>query len=332
MIHANKLLEIIHIQRDIARLGLDLSGVMSLITERLLYLLQADGSAIELNEAGYMVYRAAAGVALPHLGMKLAVDESLSGWCLTSGLPQICHDTNSDPRVNQAACQAIGIQSMALMPLKHFDTVVGVLKVMAKTPQHFSQEHVAILALMCEQIAAAMYFSSRFGHDNLWHAATHDQMTQLANRALFMEKLRAQLYVNFTTTAILIIDMNGLKQLNDLYGHRHGDAVLAELASRLKHTVRPDDMVARLGGDEFGILLTNAPTQQHCHQLSERIRSRLIPPFHFDEQIHHISVSIGAAMYPDDASSIEALLDAADHQMYANKRQWHEQTHVFAPR
>lgn len=326
MIHASKLLEIIHIQRDIARLGLDLSGVMGLITERLLYLLQADGSAIELNEAGYMVYRAAAGVAMPHLGMKLAVDESLSGWCLTSGLPQVSNDINTDPRVNLAACQAIGIQSMALMPLKHFDTVVGVLKVMAKNPHHFTGEHQAILALMCEQIAAAMYFSSRFGNDSLLHAATHDQMTQLANRALFMEKLRALLYVNLAPTAILIIDMNNLKQLNDQFGHRHGDAALAELAKRLKATIRPDDLVARLGGDEFGILLTNQPTVSKCQQLCHRITERLMAPFLFEGTTHDISASIGFALYPDDASNIDCLMERADQRMYADKRQFYAET------
>jgi diguanylate cyclase (GGDEF)-like protein len=257
--------------------------------------------------------------------MKLAVDDSLSGWCLTAGLPQISNDINLDPRVNLAACQAIGIQSMALMPLKHFDNVVGVLKVMAKNTNHFTGEHQAILVLMCEQIAAAMYFSSRFGDDSLLHAATHDQMTQLANRALFMEKLRALLYVNMAPTAVLIIDMNDLKQLNDQFGHRHGDAVLAELARRLKAAVRPEDLVARLGGDEFGIILSHQPSAQDCQRVCQRINELLAPRFEVDGLPHQISASMGFAIYPDDATHIDQLLDVADQRMYADKRQFYAQ-------
>lgn len=101
-----------------------------------------------------------------------------------------CQDSETDPRVDRLACQKIGLRSMLVMPLKHRGATVGVLKAMSAQSDKFNSSDVVVLELLSEVVAAAMYFSAKYDKDELFKKATHDDMTGLANRALFMDRLR----------------------------------------------------------------------------------------------------------------------------------------------
>lgn len=118
---------------------------------------------------------------------------------------------------------------------------------------------------------------------------------------------------------MLMIDMNGLKAINDSYGHRLGDAALVEIGRRLKSGSRPDDVVARLGGDEFALVMT-FNEQPDTQQLIMRLRKHVNRDFTFEDFKRELSVSIGYAIYPAEDSSIELLLHRADLRMYADKQ------------
>ena len=320
----DQLLAIIRIQTEIAKLGLDLGGVMALVVEKVLTLVRADGAVIELAEGSEMVYRAATGIASPQLGLRLNRKGSLSGLCVESGHPLLCSDSDSDPRVDQAACRRIGLRSMLVVPLKHGEAVVGVLKVMSLRADAFAEGDAAVLELMSELLAAAMFHAARYASDDLFHRATHDDLTGLANRALFLDRLRnglARAERDRRAVGVLISDMDDLKRINDDLGHRAGDAALREFARRLQATARKSDTVARLGGDEFGILLTPVNDRDDLRQTCKRIAAAVQQPFAYEGRAMDLRASLGTALYPDDSRDIETILDLADRAMYVDKRQ-----------
>lgn len=318
------LLEVIKIQTEIARMGLDLGAVMQLVTQQTQELTKAAGAIVEFAEGEEMVYRAAAGIAEPQLGLRLKRFGSLSGQCVHEGQILRCDDSESDPRVDREACRKVGLRSMIVVPLKHNDATVGVLKVVSPSTNAFSDDDIQLLGLMSELIASAMFHAVKYESNELYYRATHDSLTGLANRALFFDRLRlslAQGSRHGDQMGILSIDMDGLKPINDLLGHRAGDAALKEVGARLSDACRKNDTVARVGGDEFGIILSRVNgrgnAKEKCLQLTEKISL----PFQFEDRVLNLGASIGLALYPEDGNSIDELIESADQSMYENKRE-----------
>lgn len=318
-----QLLDIIAIQTEISKLGLDLGGTMALVVDRILPLIGADGAAIELAEGDEMVYRAASGIAAPQLGLRLSLHTSLSGLCVRSDEILNCNDCEQDPRVDLQACRQVGLRSMIVVPLKHGNDSVGVLKAMSRFPNQFGPGDITVVKLLSEVIAAAMYFATKYSDDELFHKATHDAMTGLANRALFVDRVRSAIarYERCQQPAIvLIIDMDGLKRINDTFGHRMGDVLITEFANRLKSCARHSDTVARLGGDEFGFILSPIEMPGGLPAILQRITAALAPPLAIEQQTHVLQASIGAAEFPHDGQNLEHLLEIADQRMYRMKK------------
>lgn len=322
-----QLIEVIKFQTDIAHLGLDLGGVMALVVDRLPLLVGADGAALELVEADEMVYQAASGIAREQVGLRIKRASSLSGLCVATGQVQACADSETDPRVDQVACRRIGLRSMLVAPLKHGGDTVGVLKVMSATPDHFKQNVFELLTLLSDMVGAAMYFATRYGRDELFFLATHDSLTGVPNRALFMDRLRAALRNSARDqrpVAVLMVDLDGLKQVNDFHGHHAGDAVIKEFSRRLQATVRESDTVARVGGDEFAVVLTPVEAAHGVEVLVRRLRTAIAASFELDGQSFPLQASIGISQFPDDAQDIAPLLKLADARMYVEKRAKHD--------
>ena len=315
----DKLLEVIAIQTEVARRGLDLGGVMGLVVHRTLGLVEADGAVVELAEEGDMVYRAAAGMAESSLGLRLARDASLSGLCVQQGRALYCDNASTDPRTDRAACMSMGLQSMVVVPLRHHGETVGVLKAMSAQPSHFKPQHLMLLELLSELVGASMYFATRYAPEALFHKATHDGLTDLPNRSMFLDQLRASLREG-QPCAVVILDLDGLKPVNDRHGHRVGDAVLVEFARRLASGVRHTDTPARIGGDEFAVLLRPVGPGSGLHALVRRLAERVNGDFDFDGLSLPVAASLGAARYPEDGEDLAALLDLADQRMYSHKR------------
>ncbi|WP_374513797.1 diguanylate cyclase domain-containing protein [Niveibacterium sp.] len=319
-----QLLEVIRIQSDIASLGADLSRVMTHVVEQVLPLLHAEGAAIEFAEGDEMVYRAVSGVAKSSLGLRLRRAQSLSGLCVAVGQTLRADDTEVDPRVDRNACRRLGIRSMLVMPLHHQETTVGVLKVMSAQAGRFTDDDATVLELLSRLIASAMFFASQYDVQDLFYKATHDAMTGLANRALFMDRLHATLastHRSGQAAGILMVDMDGLKAINDSLGHRAGDAAIIEFARRLQAGARRTDTVARLGGDEFAVILSPIDTRMGAQTTMQRIDADLAAPFLFDDRVLSLRASVGVALVPEDGCDAEHLIDVADSRMYAMKRE-----------
>ncbi|MET0343118.1 MAG: GGDEF domain-containing protein [Polyangiales bacterium] len=155
-------------------------------------------------------------------------------------------------------------------------------------------------------------------------SASTDPLTGLANRSWFYRVLEERLTPGRgigASAAVLFLDLDGFKEVNDQRGHQAGDTLLAEVAGRISHTVRERDLVARHGGDEFVVLLERIETPAVAHAVAARIIDSIGMPFRVDDDEFTLGVSIGIALYPEHGSTTTELLKRADHAMYRAKFQ-----------
>lgn len=154
----------------------------------------------------------------------------------------------------------------------------------------------------------------------LAHRASHDPLTALPNRAAFDEALAARLAAGAARFALLFIDADNFKAVNDGFGHAAGDAVLVALSQRIKALLHPGDFAARIGGDEFVMIVDPAGHDAQPDSLAERLRAAIADPITLPGgDRYRLSVSIGVAVHPADGTDPTALLTAADAAMYADK-------------
>ncbi|MET0858588.1 MAG: EAL domain-containing protein, partial [Telluria sp.] len=167
------------------------------------------------------------------------------------------------------------------------------------------------------------------------HMAYHDNLTGLPNRALLSDRLdRAMMAAERTERklAVMFIDLDRFKTINDSLGHQTGDHLLKEVAGRLCRAVRASDTVARLGGDEFVVLVPGIRSADECNRVAEKIIEALALPFPFDGRLLHITPSIGICVYPDDGGDVETLMRHADAAMYHAKASGRNNHQFFTER
>jgi len=181
----------------------------------------------------------------------------------------------------------------------------------------------ALLVLLFAFPLAAIYVNAAISVQRE-HQAHHDELTGLANRKFMMRRLQttlAQAASSGTKVGFLLLDLDrGLKEVNDTLGHAVGDRLLRLVAHRLTHSIRPGDLVARLGGDEFAVLLPSVKESSVAREVAARLRAAVAEPIRLEGMSFVIEVSIGIAMFPDDATADELLMQRADVAMYAAKQ------------
>jgi len=154
------------------------------------------------------------------------------------------------------------------------------------------------------------------------YLAHHDALTGLVNRTVLNERIKHTIGLaqrSHEPFAVLFIDLNAFKQINDTYGHEVGDIVLQQVAKRIKQELRDTDTLARIGGDEFVVLLAQIKDNQDVKLIMARIKESMAELFHIKHHELHCHVSQGAAVYPEDGTTVESLLSQADKNMYADK-------------
>jgi diguanylate cyclase (GGDEF)-like protein len=165
------------------------------------------------------------------------------------------------------------------------------------------------------------------------HQALHDSLTGVANRVLLSDRMERALLLAARrggVVALLLLDLNRFKEINDTLGHHHGDLLLQEVAQRIAGVIRDHDTVARLGGDEFAVLLPEVHSEEATMRVAHRILEALRTPADLGGTVVDISASIGAALYPAHCDTAAELLQHADIAMYAAKR-GHLGTVIYDP-
>lgn len=208
------------------------------------------------------------------------------------------------------------------VPLESVEGVMGALAVRSYSPTvRYTQRDQELLQFVSTQVAAAV--ERKRIHARLQYLALHDQLTDLPNRALFSDRLQTALARSrreHTLLALLYLDMDKFKEVNDNYGHTTGDHLLREVALRLRRCVRESDTVGRLGGDEFVVLLDAIEQTTDAALVAEKILLVLSQPYEVDGVTLRIVPSVGTAVYPDDGLDDQQLIRAADAAMYRNKK------------
>ena len=156
------------------------------------------------------------------------------------------------------------------------------------------------------------------------YLAHHDPLTGLANRALFSDRVKQAIHLakrEVNHLALILIDLDDFKIINDQHGHITGDKLLRAIAKRLKTSVRNSDTISRYGGDEFVILLQGLTDKSEASVVEEKLLSLMGEPFHIGDKAIFSGFSIGVAFYPEDGSDEDSLVHVADLRMYTNKRQ-----------
>ncbi len=168
----------------------------------------------------------------------------------------------------------------------------------------------------------------------IWKQANFDFLTKLPNRNMFHDRLEQEIRHAERTglpMALLFLDLDNFKDVNDTLGHDMGDLLLKAAASRLQHCIRDTDMVARMGGDEFTIILRELKHSDDITRIAQDIQREIAEPFRLGTETAFISASIGITVYPQDGTAIDTLVKNADQAMYAAKDQGRNRFSFFTP-
>ena len=167
----------------------------------------------------------------------------------------------------------------------------------------------------------------------LEHEINHDPLTGLANRTLMWDRLEQALHVaqrNKSLVAVVLVDLDKFKEINDTLGHEAGDEVLRVVARKMQSSVRDSDTVARLGGDEFVLILANQPSVRYTLRMIDRLRSDIATPVRIGGTDLRVESSMGVAVFPHDGRTADELVQSADTAMYHAKGQGRNDVHFFS--
>ncbi len=236
---------------------------------------------------------------------------------LADQLPIVVHDYAGGTAEQQHHAQAYGVRSGALVPVLVDGAVWGVLSCHTAEPHPFEQVEVDFLSTVCAALAGAVQRAAVEGR--VRHQATHDALTGLPNRLTLRASLEQALHEDGGPFALLLLDLDDFKDVNDSLGHVAGDEVLGQLGRRLQDVVDGRGVVARLGGDEFAVCLPGARTELEAVEVAAEVVGSMADPFRLPGLDVTLGASIGVALSPQHGTEPGLLLQHADLAMYRAK-------------
>ncbi len=255
---------------------------------------------------------------------------SQAGFAILGGKPVVVEDwAEPQPFAQSAAIQRMGIQSGIVVVIEGSRGPFGILGAHSVRAREYDAGDVDFLQSLANVLADAL--ERQAIEDDIRHRALHDSLTGLPNRALFLDRLDhtlAALRRRGGLAAILFLDLDHFKLVNDSLGHHVGDELLTAAAPRLKQAVRASDTVARFGGDEFGILLEAIADERDAIQMAERVAAAFSRPFVLDGNEHFVSASVGIALARGGELAAELIRDA-DAAMYRAKERGRARYELF---
>lgn len=266
-------------------------------------------------------------------------DMTATAFC--TGQPCISNDCHVDPLLNSAyqdVLRSIGIHSAAALPMLIHGQTAGVLLFLSAERNTFTPEFVELLQRLAGNVSFALENFDQAdekarAEERIKYLATHDSLTDLPNRAMFNQLLSYSIKTaeRFQRRcAVLFIDLDRFKIINDSLGHDAGDILLIEMATRLRSGVRANDVVARLGGDEFMVLLNEVSENNDVREVANHLLLMLGKPMELCGQDCRVTASIGIASFPDDGMDEQTLMKNADLAMYLAKAEGKNDIRFFS--
>jgi len=253
----------------------------------------------------------------------------LSGTAFRSGTAAVSNDYLSDPRgiAFHPVVRADGARSGSAFPLFVQGEIAGIMLFLSAEVNTFTPEFVELLQRLADNVSFALENFDRADEkhradERIEYLASHDSLTELPNREMFNGLLRHTIDTarrNARWFALLFIDLDRFKIINDSLGHDAGDMLLLEVAKRLRGALRASDVVARLGGDEFVVLLEGASDRGDVERIAGHLLSVLGQPMQLSGHECHTTASIGIALFPENGEDAAMLTKNADMAMYLAK-------------
>jgi len=303
----------------------DETGVATILARKLRTAADVDGCILSRWEEGSTILRTLAWAGTGELQARYDIGHDRSiRQVLREGRPLVLHadDPEADPAA-RARLDRPDEQSLLLLPLKAGGRTVGLVELIHRSlRREFSAQDLEFFVTMADH-AATVLENARLLH-TFRQVADVDQLTGVANHRYLQERLRQESARAARTKrplSVLMVDLDGFKEVNDAHGHSEGDGVLAAVAAALRVAVRDNDVVARYGGDEFVILMPDT-AEKEARVVAERVLATVAEsPYRLrDGSEIALSASAGLAIYPADGRNPATLLAAADRSMYAVKR------------
>lgn len=302
----------------------------------------AKGVLIGFIEGDNLVYQTVFGVLNPKSYSKIDKDSGLTGYSIKTKEILYSENVPHDPRVNKKNLNLKEIQSLALAPFLYNSHVVGILKITSPHKKAFKPVDLEILHLAAGLISSAIAHHLTYENAKkrlldrtatlealkktqarLEYLADHDYLTNTVTRRLLNERLDASLkkttppYLN----ALIYLDIDYFKQINDQLGHEVGDELLIGFAERLQHCVRLSDTVCRFGGDEFIVLLQDLGQKRSGIEITERILAQAREDFRIHSHTIKITISLGIVFFTNQGINHKELLGLADKALYLAKEE-----------
>jgi len=238
------------------------------------------------------------------------------------GAPDMIDDTRVAGVVRPGgAVELLRLQCAAAIPVLSSGGPLGLVFCGDRAYRHWRDADRAVLTQLA--LAGAVVVDNAQLREAERYEASHDALTGLLNRRAFSELFRDALAESARTdrpVAVLMLDLDGFKGVNDRYGHRCGDDLLTEIGRRLRASLREGDCIARMGGDEFAVVLTNDGEDAAAHAVATRLKATLERPVHLGGQFVSVEASVGVALAAEHGHDPDDLLQGADIAMYAAKR------------
>ncbi|MDB5904462.1 MAG: hypothetical protein JWM26_3340 [Betaproteobacteria bacterium] len=215
-----------------------------------------------------------------------------------------------------------GLKSAFAFPLRVGGDLYGVMEFFGQHRREPDETVLRVAGTVSSHIG--QFIARKQAERNLQFVASHDALTGLFNRSMFSERLQqalAQAHRHGRRLAVLFIDLDGFKLINDTVGHDAGDVLLADLANRLRVCMREGDTLGRMGGDEFVVLIEGYDEDTQLLEVARKVLETVAEPFLLRDGEHHVTASIGIAAYPQDGEDAPDLLKNADIAMYRAKEQ-----------
>jgi diguanylate cyclase (GGDEF)-like protein len=252
--------------------------------------------------------------------VKHDADELIADWVRTPRATIV--DGTTQSALGRAMLERVQVKALAVVPIRRHDAMLGVaIAGFRDEVPHDVKGLLERSAAIADQAATALENARLL--EQVRHQATHDDLTGLPNRVLFEDAAERALYHSQRShepVALLFVDLDGFKAVNDDLGHDAGDELLSEVSRRLEAGLRAGDVVARLGGDEFTALLPGARAETAA-EVAERLRESLAEPIVLAQGEVRVTACIGIAVAPEDGTDYKQLLRAADGAMYRAKRE-----------
>jgi len=315
-----------------------LPGILALIVSMIEAQIPGTRGSLVLLEDGRL--RTGAAPRLPESfsqsleGLPIGPAAGSCGTACYTGETVITEDIATDPLWDDYRQLALphGLRACWSMPIPSNEAgVLGSFAIYHDQPCRPSARDLDFLSMSTRLAAVAI--EHRLLTDQLSHQAHHDALTGLPNRLLFQDRLSqalAQAERKKQQVAVLYMDLDRFKNINDMLGHSSGDALLREAASRLQGCIRKTDTLARLGGDEFTVVLSELNDPQDAMRVATNLIEAMRAPFQMDRHELFVTVSLGISIYPDDGGDGETLMANADAAMYRAKETGRDNFQWFA--